>query len=80
MSDSVDCHCALDAPQVPYKAPVTPMPLTLGDLMLDVPKPQEQAILSIVQDATASSLMDYHAERVRPQKNTIQSILGIWRI
>jgi hypothetical protein len=80
MSDSVDCHCALDAPQVPFKAPVTPMPLTLGDLILGVPKPQEQTILSIVQDGDHWLLMDYHPEQVQSPKNTIQSILGIWRI
>jgi len=80
MSVGNDCQCAAVAPKLPEAPPVTPRPLTLGDLLLGVPESSERISLSVSDDQPPACAIAFESKRSLPSHNIAQAILGIWRI
>jgi len=75
-----DCDCVAAPGDLPFPSPTPILPLTLGDLILDIPEPTEVISITLFDDQSASINQSIEQSRTVPTHNQAQAILGIWRL
>jgi len=74
------CSCAAVPADIPNPPPTPILPQSIAELILEIPETVELVLLNESDDQYISRLIIGDQSLSLPTHNTIQSILGIWRL
>lgn len=74
------CSCAAAPADIPNPPPTPTLPQSVAELILEIPETVELVLLNESDDQYISRLIIGDQSLSLPTHNTIQSILGIWRL